>query len=250
SGDNDVIGVGSTDSSGNKSTFSQYNSLVDVVAPGNIEVGLYKNSTNSYVSMYGTSMATPLVAAVAALAKEKYKAITAGGFFSAIKKSSEDKGDAGRDNYYGYGLINASKLITVLTDEGIFEDLTAADTSDTLEEEISTISNPTVPKKKTPAVITMPEINKPVFKKISAGKSKIIIFWERTKNITKYQLQYRIKGIAKWRVKTISSKKTSYILKKLKKGMRYQFRIRAYRVDSGKKYYSSWSKIKLSRKVK
>ncbi|MDT8323714.1 MAG: S8 family serine peptidase, partial [Bacteroidota bacterium] len=62
-----AITVGSTTSSDSRSSFSNYGTCVDVFAPGS---GIYSstmNSTSSYASWSGTSMASPHVAGVAAL---------------------------------------------------------------------------------------------------------------------------------------------------------------------------------------
>ncbi len=62
-----AITVGSTTSSDSRSSFSNYGSCVDIFAPGS---GIYSstmNTTSSYASWSGTSMASPHVAGVAAL---------------------------------------------------------------------------------------------------------------------------------------------------------------------------------------
>ena len=65
---------------------------------------------------------------------------------------------------------------------------------------------------------------------------------------TVYQIQYRIKGAAKW--KTTTTKNKTKTIKKLKKGKQYQIRVRAYKSVSGSKYYGAWSKVKTTKKVK
>ena len=61
----------------------------------------------SYASFDGTSMATPHVAAVAALVWSYYPSCTAAQLRNTLIKSAIDLGTAGRDVKYGYGLVQA-----------------------------------------------------------------------------------------------------------------------------------------------
>lgn len=49
---------------------------------------------------------------------------------------------------------------------------------------------------------------------------------------------------------TAGKKKIKVTVKKLKKGKKYQFRVRSYVKVDGQKYYGKWSKVKTSKKVK
>lgn len=62
-----AITVGSTTSSDVRSSFSNYGTCVDVFAPGSSIYSSTMNTTSSYASWSGTSMASPHVAGVAAL---------------------------------------------------------------------------------------------------------------------------------------------------------------------------------------
>ena len=103
-----VIGVGSVDSTLVRSSFSQYNTTVDVVAPGS---GIASVSIAGYSKNSGTSFACPHVSAMAAIAKCIDKNITSGGFQTLLEETSVDLGDPGYDIYYGYGLINIEAMI-------------------------------------------------------------------------------------------------------------------------------------------
>lgn len=109
SGYDEVIGVGSVGMDKNKSYFSQENETVFVVAPGERVTSL--NGERSYTQMKGTSQATPLVTGAAALLLSANDDITPQKFKELIKITSEDLGDAGKDNLYGWGLLNIQGLM-------------------------------------------------------------------------------------------------------------------------------------------
>lgn len=68
-------------------------------------------TTTNYASFNGTSMATPHVSAVAALVWSRFPACSAAQIRSSLNKSAIDLGDAGRDVYYGYGLVQAKAAV-------------------------------------------------------------------------------------------------------------------------------------------
>jgi hypothetical protein len=101
---------------------------------------------------------------------------------------------------------------------------------------------------KKPAKVTKPK--KTSFKKVTAGKKKLTLKWKKVSGITKYQVRYKVKGTKKWKTKTVSAKKTTLVIKGLKKGKKYQVQIRSYKTANKANYYSAWSKTKTSKKVK
>ncbi len=62
---------------------------------------------NSYAYFDGTSMATPHVSAVAALVWSYFPTCTGAQIRSSLTKSAMDLGTAGRDNKFGFGLVQA-----------------------------------------------------------------------------------------------------------------------------------------------
>ncbi|UUZ57149.1 S8 family serine peptidase [Massilia sp. H-1] len=66
-----------------------------------------KVGASSYAYFDGTSMATPHVSAVAALVWSYYPLCTGAQIRASLTKSALDLGPAGRDNKFGYGLVQA-----------------------------------------------------------------------------------------------------------------------------------------------
>jgi uncharacterized repeat protein (TIGR02543 family) len=109
-----TVGVGSIARTGNVSVFSTKNKSIDVVAPGEDILSLDFITSNGYVSQAGTSFAAPMVAAAAAMAKQRDKSINAHSFLEALKRTSTDSGSAGYDFSYGNGILNIAKLTEYL----------------------------------------------------------------------------------------------------------------------------------------
>jgi hypothetical protein len=78
---------------------------LDVVAPG-MDITSAKLG-GDWITMAGTSMATPHVAGLAALLLEKNPSLGPNDIRTLIRANAVDKGASGFDNLYGYGRINA-----------------------------------------------------------------------------------------------------------------------------------------------
>lgn len=102
-----VISVGAVDSAGRVRSNSTKNDKVFVTAPGQqiLSLGLSAKGYKCYVKS-GTSYSSPVIAAMAAVAKQKNADISVEEFKKLLKETSADKGDEGYDNAYGYGLID------------------------------------------------------------------------------------------------------------------------------------------------
>jgi len=99
-----VVGVGATTSTDDWASFSEHNTSVDVSAPG---TSIYSTIPNGYGYKDGTSMATPFVSGLAALILSKWPDYTPLQVETALFNNADDLGDAGWDEYFGHGRINA-----------------------------------------------------------------------------------------------------------------------------------------------
>ncbi len=127
-----VISVSAVDTERRLAPYSSFGNAIDVAAPGgNTRVDLNgdgfpdgvlstggDDSSGSTVFIYrffnGTSMASPHVAGVIALMKSVNGNLTPAIIDQqlALGTLTDDIGVAGRDNSFGYGLINAQKAVT------------------------------------------------------------------------------------------------------------------------------------------
>ena len=81
---------------------------------------------------------------------------------------------------------------------------------------------------------------------LTAGEGQVTVKWKKIKKAKGYQVyrSMKKKGTYK-RIATIEKgSRVKYINKKLKKGKRYYFKVRAYTKTGGKKVYSKYSKVK------
>ena len=86
---------------------------------------------------------------------------------------------------------------------------------------------------------------KTTIKKVSAGKKKATVKFNKVSGISGYQVKAGTNKSVSKGTKTKTTNKTSYTMKSLKKGKRYYFKVRTYyQTANGKKIYSSWSGVK------
>jgi len=104
-----VVGVAATDSSDRRASFSNYNSSVDISAPGVSILSTYNGARYAY--MNGTSMSAPFVSGLAGLVLSQNPSFSADQTANTMYQQSHDLGSPGRDDYFGYGRINAQTTL-------------------------------------------------------------------------------------------------------------------------------------------
>ncbi|MED3644681.1 S8 family serine peptidase [Caldifermentibacillus hisashii] len=115
---NNVIAISSVDNSLTISNFSSIGDKIDFAAPG--DDILSTHNQGDYVYESGTSQATPHVSGILALLKEKYPDYTNSELQSLLRGNSKDLGIAGKDPYYGYGLIYYNSNVGISDNPSIY----------------------------------------------------------------------------------------------------------------------------------
>jgi subtilisin family serine protease len=131
----DVIAVGAVDLHRDRAWYSNYGAGIDLVAPGGdlsvddnadgVGDGIYQETITSacpppatsptdYCGMNGTSMASPHVAAAAAILRSHRPQATRNQVRTALLSSTADLGASGYDNQYGHGLLQIDDALDVL----------------------------------------------------------------------------------------------------------------------------------------
>jgi hypothetical protein len=81
-----------------------------VAAPGNGV--LTTTSGGGYAYKAGTSFSAPIVASIAALTLSMRPSLSAATLVSLFEQNSDDLGTPGFDNYYGWGRVNAYRILS------------------------------------------------------------------------------------------------------------------------------------------
>lgn len=116
-----VISVASVTEDGIASNFSTHNDGVDVAAPGENVWSTHIDPREKYVQESGTSIAAPQVSAFAALVRSVDSKMTQEQFRALLKWTSNDKGTAGYDEYYGWGVVDFQNVMSYLSNEADYK---------------------------------------------------------------------------------------------------------------------------------
>ncbi|WP_028544946.1 S8 family peptidase [Paenibacillus taiwanensis] len=107
----EVFAVSATNQDKTKAEYSNYGDYVDVVAPGTTIASTYPQ--NQYAALSGTSMASPHVTALAGLIRSINPSLKNTEVYDIMRKSVADIGSSGKDIYFGYGLIDVERSLSL-----------------------------------------------------------------------------------------------------------------------------------------
>jgi type VII secretion-associated serine protease mycosin len=105
-----VIAVAGINQQGNHAEVSVTGPEVTLAAPA-VDIATTRPN-GKYSQDFGTSHATAIVAGVAALVRAKYPNLSAAEVVHRLTATATDKGPAGRDDQYGYGIVNPVAALT------------------------------------------------------------------------------------------------------------------------------------------
>lgn len=110
-----VIAVSATDRKDQLADFSSYGPQIDVSAPGKEIYSTYwdPHKGSTYRELSGTSMASPMVAGLAAVILAQNPKLTNDEVRQVIEESAADLGDPGWDTMFGYGRIDVQKALSM-----------------------------------------------------------------------------------------------------------------------------------------
>jgi hypothetical protein len=121
----EVIAVGSSTDQDQRSGFSNFQSYLDIVAPGGNQGNACNGNNddlflitgpdnNSYTRHAGTSFSAPQVTGVASLMKSYKPELYNDDIRGILRASADDIGSQGWDKYTGYGRLNANNAFNFL----------------------------------------------------------------------------------------------------------------------------------------
>ncbi|MBP1932852.1 S8 family peptidase [Ammoniphilus resinae] len=128
----EVLSIAAVDNHKRRAEFSNYGKHIDVAAPGVDIPSTYIYS--EYAVLSGTSMACPHVSGLAGLILSVNPNLSNREVAKIIRQSAKDLGSRGKDQQYGYGLIDVDKAL-IMAKEGIGTVATPSDKKQLSEQE-------------------------------------------------------------------------------------------------------------------
>jgi len=125
-GYDEVISVGATNYYDVKADYSNYGPWTELVAPVGDQAydtiqhvihSTYANGTD-YIYGLGTSFACPQIAAAIALMISANSSVTSAEIRDILQKTATDLGVEGKDDYYGYGMLNVTAAVMEAVERG------------------------------------------------------------------------------------------------------------------------------------
>lgn len=108
-----VLSVVAIDSNNRHPDKFDHNQYKDIAAPG-IDILTTSYRGEEYEWADGTSLATPIVSGIAAMLFARHPSATPSDVRTAMTSSAIDLGAKGRDDYFGYGRIDAKRAVETL----------------------------------------------------------------------------------------------------------------------------------------
>lgn len=268
-----VIAVGAVDANGDQSSFSNYGSNLDFVAPGAGLTTADSRGVDSYSEKCdGTSFSCPYFAASAVYLKMQHSNHSQDTVKSQLRSLSVDRGDEGWDPNYGYGIpMFAKDTELTLTELSNAPTITAANCVYTGKQVI-----PQLTVTYNGELMTAYEV-KPVTKCTNIGTHKVRItlrgnYTDEISEVKSFKIIPQPISLQKityyatgkkagftWNkgqaynqiqvstaksfagAKTWTTTDKTKIVSGLKSGKTYYVRVRTFKKVNGKKYYSDWS---------
>ena len=178
-----VISVGSINSDLNPSSFTTYNSMVDIAAPGSnimttIGFDNYTGIRNTYGYVNGTSFSAPCITGIAALALSCDPDITPAEFETLLKSTAKDIYTIGTDYYTGAGVVDAQALLSAITgyfiDDGVLIEYLGDEGQLTVPYDVKRIGNQAFLNKSSVTNIILPDGLTSIGESAFSGCTKLV----------------------------------------------------------------------------
>ena len=121
-----VVAVAAVSQNGATALYTR-NESVDIAAPGSSNYSTLHGSLGNYGPKSGSSMATPIVSAAAALLLSEHPLLTTDELKYRLYTTAQDKGSFGWDKVFGYGVVDIFTALT--TQQGKFDEFEPNDVS-------------------------------------------------------------------------------------------------------------------------